>query len=130
MRVSKNAIAAVISILSIVYPRASSAGGEWPDGPHKEWFQNLKRPDIEREEYWDAKSRSCCGAADVVKTKFMVEPAHDKYPEDRWYAWLNNKWALIPPEKIVKEHAPDGQAYLFVTVGGYIMCFVRPKGGL
>lgn len=22
------------------------AGGEWPDGPNKTWFENLQRPDI------------------------------------------------------------------------------------
>ena len=36
------------------------------------------------------------------------------YPEDRWYAWLNDTWVLIPPDKIVPDYAPDGQAYLFV----------------
>ena len=35
----------------------------------------------------------------------------------------------IPPEKILKEFAPDDQAHLFV-LAGTIQCFVRPKGGL
>jgi hypothetical protein len=34
--------------------------------------------------------------------------------EDRWYAWLNEKWIPIPPDKIVPSYAPDGQAYLFM----------------
>ena len=40
--------------------------------------------------------------------------ATSAYPEDTWYAWLNGKWVRIPPEKIVPDYAPDGQAYLFV----------------
>ena len=48
-------------------------------------------------------------------------------------------WVKIPPEKIVPNYAPDGQAYLFMlTMYGprgepydrEIVCFVRPKGGL
>jgi hypothetical protein len=66
------------------------AGGEWPDGPHGEWFQNLKRPDNAQHPYREAdpKSLFCCGAADVVKTKFKFENAGRRYPEDQWYAWL------------------------------------------
>ena len=63
----------------------------------------------------------------------MVEPAGTPelgdYPEDRWYAWLNNKWVMVPPDKIVPDYAPDGQAYLFM-LANTIVCFVRPKGGL
>ena len=57
-----------------------------------------------------------------------------------WYAWLNQRWVPIPPDKIVPSHAPDGQAYLFMMdfasdIEGrpafkIIVCFVRPKGGL
>jgi hypothetical protein len=104
------------------------ARGEWPDGPYKEWFQSLERPDNDKHPERDEKSRSCCGAADVVKTKFKVESGDEKYPEDRWYAWLNEQWIPIPPEKIVKDHAPNGQPYLFV-LAGTVQCFVRPKGG-
>jgi hypothetical protein len=46
-----------------------------------------------------------------------------------WYAWLKDSWVRIPPEKIVQDHAPDGQPYLFM-LAGTVQCFVRPKGGL
>jgi hypothetical protein len=99
--------------------------------PHKEWFQNLQRPDNDAHPYRNAdhKSLFCCGAADVVKTKFRIEQGSDKYPEDVWYAWLDDTWTRIPPEKIVKDFAPDEQAHLFV-LAGTIQCFVRPKGGI
>ncbi len=106
---------------------------EWPDGPNKQFLQGLQRPDNHKNLHRDENSRSCCDAGDVVKTKFMVEPAGTPelgdYPEDRWYAWLNNKWVMVPPDKIVPDYAPDGQAYLFM-LANTIVCFVRPKGGL
>jgi hypothetical protein len=115
--------------ISLVLPMPSLAGGEWPDGPNKAWFQGLQRPDNDKHPYRDEKSRSCCGAGDVVKTKFKVESGDERYPEDRWYAWLDDKWTPIPPEKIVQDHAPDGQPFLFM-LASTIQCFVRPKGGL
>ena len=100
------------------------------DGPHKEWLGGLLRPDNNRypERRSDSKSLFCCGEADVVKTKFKVETTGGPYPEDRWYAWLNESWTLVPPEKVLEEYAPNGEAFLFV-LAGTIQCFVRPKGG-
>jgi len=89
------------------------------------------RPDNHRhpERQSDPKSLFCCGEADIVKTKFKVENNGGRYPEDRWYAWLNGSWTPIPPEKVLQEYAPNGEAFLFV-LAGTIQCFVRPKGGL
>jgi hypothetical protein len=122
---------AIVAPLSIAATEQSSARGEWPDGPYKEWFQNLQRPDNDKhpERKHDPKSLYCCGAADVVKTKFKVESTGDQYPEDTWYAWLDDSWTKIPPEKIIKDFAPNGQPYLFM-LAGTIQCFVPPKGGL
>ena len=104
---------------------------EWPDGPVKDFLKDLRRPDME--------AQSCCDAGDTVKTKFKVEGT-GRHPDDQWYAWLNEKWVRIPPDRIVSDYAPDGQAYLFVReivsdMEGasefmIIACFVRPKGGL
>ncbi len=120
--------AAIVAPLFFAVTGHSIAGGEWPDGPNKEWFQSLERPDNDKHPYRDTKSRSCCGAADVVKTRFRVESGDERYPEDRWYAWINDRWMPIPPEKIIKDHAPNGQPYLFM-LAGTVQCFVRPKGG-
>lgn len=112
--------------------RVHAAGGEgFPDGPMKNYFQQLERPDnhLNPSRQIDRKSLFCCGEADTVKTKFKVEPGDEKHPQDTWYAWLNDEWVRVPPEKIVPGDAPDGQAYLFV-LAGMIQCFVRPKGGL
>jgi hypothetical protein len=113
----------------LVFPLLSQAGGEWPDGPNKAWFESLQRPDNLGHPHRDDRSRFCCGVADTVKTKFKVESGDARYPEDRWYAWLHDEWILIPPAKIVNDYAPDGQAYLFMFASS-IECFVRPKGGI
>ena len=115
---------------------------EWPDGPVKDFLKGLERPDNDKHpERITKDARSCCDAGDTVKTKFKVDGT-GQHPDDQWFAWLDGKWTLIPPDKIVSEHAPDGQAYLFVMTmwsesdyGGKpsshnIVCFVRPKGGL
>lgn len=124
-------LAAAAAGMALVFPVTALTRGEWPDGPYKEWFQNLQRPDNDAHpsRKLDPKSLFCCGAADVVKTKFKVESAGSQYPEDTWYAWLDDSWTRIPTEKIVKDHAPNGQPYLFM-LAGTIQCFVRPKGGL
>jgi hypothetical protein len=64
-----------------------------------------------------------------VKTKFKVENNGSRHPEDTWYAWLDEKWVQIPPDKIVPESSPTGEALLFM-LAGTIQCFVPPKGGL
>ena len=113
---------------------------QWPAGPLKDYFEKLQRPDnYNRPNTPDGPSRSCCGAGDVVKTKFKVEVGNGKHPEDVWYAWLKGKWTKIPPETIVPDYAPDGKAYLFMlalydphgmSYDYQIVCFVRPKGGI
>ena len=109
--------AAIAAAMSTAVP--ALAGGEWPDGPNKLWFESLQRPDNHLAPYrnLDPKSLFCCGIADTVKTKFKVEPGDERYPEDRWYAWLKDDWVRVPPEKIVPDFAPDGQAYLFLLAG-------------
>jgi hypothetical protein len=121
------AVLAIALVLAWVPP--SFARGEWPDSPHKAWFQNLQRPDNHLNPHRDEKSRYCCGIADVVDTKFKVESTGGQHPDDVWYAWLNEAWVRIPSEKIIDEFAPNGRAYLFM-LAGTIQCFVKPKGGL
>jgi hypothetical protein len=127
---ARGACAVAFSSLALLFiPSSLFAGGDWPDSPYKSWFENLRRPDNDQNLNRDYRSLFCCGVADTVKTKFKVELGTDKYPEDRWYAWIQDTWIPIPAEKIVKDYAPDGQAYLFM-MGNTVQCFVRPKGGL
>jgi hypothetical protein len=99
----RGSVAAMAAAASLGLATASFAGGEWPDGPNKAWFKNLQRPDNDANPHRDEKSRFCCDIADTVKAKFKVEPGNEKYPEDRWYAWIKDEWIPIPPEKVVKD---------------------------
>jgi hypothetical protein len=121
--------AAALVALSFACALPSYAGGEWPAGPNKTWFERLQRPDNYKNPQRDHRSRFCCGVADTVQTKFKVEMGDEVYPEDRWYAWINDQWIPIPPDKTVQDHAPDGRPYLFM-LAGTVQCFVPPKGGI
>ena len=129
---SARIIAAVfVACNGLTFPSNLLAGSEWPDGPNKAWLEKLERPDnhLNPHRQLDPKSLFCCGIADTVKTKFKVEAGNERYPEDRWYAWLKEQWVPIPSEKIVQDYAPDGQPYLFL-LADTVQRFVRPKGGL
>jgi hypothetical protein len=114
---------------------------QWPAGPMRDYLERLQRPDNHARPNTDGPSRSCCGAGDVVDTRFKVEASDQTmYPDDVWYAWLQNEWVRIPAAIIVPDFAPDGRAYLFMLVidglgqaaseANYMVCFVRPKGGI
>jgi hypothetical protein len=102
------------------YPYPGGEEREWPDGPNKSYLKNLQRPDNWKhpERWLNPKSLSCCDVGDTVKTKFKVEQGDAPHPEDRWYAWINGQWVLVPPDKIVPDYAPDGTPYLFM-IGQY-----------
>ena len=127
---SRTVFAASLAVAPCVCPTSGYATGEWPDGPNKLWLEKLQRPDnyLHPERRNDPKSLSCCGIGDTVKTKFKVENTGGQYPEDVWYAWLEETWVKVPPEKIVPDYAPTGEPFLFL-LGNTIQCFVRPKGG-
>ena len=90
--------AVAIAGIAVVFPMTALTHDEWQDRSEKEWFQHLQRPDNDAypSRKLDPKSLYCCGAADVVKTKFKVESAGSRYPEDTWYAWLKESWVKIP----------------------------------
>lgn len=67
---------------------------QWPNGPLKDYLEKLQRPDSQL--YGDMSPLSCCGAGDVVETKFKVEPGGGPYPNDTWYALLKGEWVKIP----------------------------------
>ena len=59
------------------------AGGEWPDGPNKLWFEGLQRPDnhLNPSRKIDQKSLFCCGIADTVKTSSRSSRATNVTPK-------------------------------------------------
>ena len=65
---SRLGTAIMAAAVCLALPTTGLAGGEWPDGPNKAWFQGLQRPDNHKNLHRDPKSRFCCGVADTVKT--------------------------------------------------------------
>jgi len=103
----------------------------------RKFLDNLQRPDNRPDERFDQKSKSCCTDKDAVKVEYkMVVPEGGKYPEAEWYVWIEShkpdgtpgeyKWVKGPPEKIVEEYSPSGQAYVYL-IAHTIQCFVRPQ---
>ena len=103
----------------------------------RKFLDNLQRPDNRPDERYDKKSKLCCTDKDAVKVEYkMVVPEGAKYPEPEWYVWIDAhksdgtpseyKWVKVPPEKIVEEHSPSGQAYVYL-MAYTIQCFVRPQ---
>jgi hypothetical protein len=64
---------ALPAVIALCISPEAFAGGDWPAGPNKAWFQNLERPDNHLNPLRDHNSRFCCGVGDTVKTKFKVE---------------------------------------------------------
>ena len=103
----------------------------------RKFLDNLQRPDNRPDDGRDKKSESCCTEKDAVSVEYkMVVPTGAKYPEPEWYVWIRAhkpddtpsgyKWVKVPPEKIVEEYSPSGQAYVYL-MGYTIQCFVRPQ---
>jgi hypothetical protein len=59
--------AGMAAMVLVLLPTELLAGGEWPDSPNKAWFENLQRPDNDKNPHRqaDPKSLFCCGVADT-----------------------------------------------------------------
>jgi hypothetical protein len=71
---------------------ATDVPKRWPPGPLRDFLEGLQAPDFP---YVDGAPTSCCGAGDVVDTKFKVEPGDEKHPQDTWYAMM-----LVLPDDV------------------------------
>ena len=132
--VSCGVAAAVFALLACEFP--AFAHKHPKDDLDAHFLDTLERPDNaanpSRNMAGTFNSRLCCTNQDAVKVDYeMVVPQGEKYPEPEWYVWIDLdgtgvKWVRVPPEKIVEDYAPTGQAYAFV-LGNTIQCFVRPQ---
>ena len=131
-------VACWVAAVSVLLAFASPAfAHEHPkDNLDAHFLDTLERPDNAanpaRNMAGTFNSRLCCTDQDAVKVDYeMVVPDGGKYPEPEWYVWIDLdgtgvKRVRVPPEKIVEDYAPTGQAYAFV-LGHTIQCFVRPQ---
>ena len=90
----------------------------------REWYRTRQLTPQAQERF---PFKSCCDAADVVRTQFRVD---NKNGKDVW-EWLDGQtWQRIPDDIIhYDESAPGGEAVLF-AVGGKPVCFFIPNGGI
>jgi hypothetical protein len=122
-------VAGLLSLLT--WGRPTFAHEHPRDNSDSQFLDTLERPDNAANPSRDPHSRLCCTNKDAVKVDYeLVLPSGGKYPEPDWYVWIDLdgtglKRVHVPPEKIVTEYAPSGQAYVFV-LGQTIQCFVRP----
>jgi hypothetical protein len=73
--------------------------------------------------------KSCCAQSDVVQAKFAVSKLNGA---DEWFYQLAGEaaWKRVPPDIVhPDEHAPSGEAVLFVFMGEPT-CFFPPQGGI
>ena len=102
-----------------------------PPGVDSDFLNKLERPDNDKNPSrrlpGSRNSHLCCTNQDAVKVQYRVEREGGQYPQDAWYVWFKDKWTKVDQEKITPEHAPSGEAYIFV-LGETIQCFVRPRG--
>jgi hypothetical protein len=127
-------VAAVTALLAFAVPAFAHDHPKTNLDAH--FLDTLERPDNAanpaRNMAGTFNSRLCCTDQDAVKVDYeMVLPDGAKYPEPEWYVWIDLdgtgvKRVRVPPEKIVEDYAPTGQAYAFV-LGQSIQCFVRPQ---
>jgi hypothetical protein len=109
-----------------------SLAHDHPPSIDREFLNALERPDNDKHPSRRSPGSTnnpllCCTDQDAVKVRYRVERAGGLYPQDIWYVWFKDAWTKVDDEKISPEHAPSGQAYIFV-LGNTIQCFVRPKG--
>ena len=115
-------IAALFAL--VVYAFPAFAHEHPKDNPDGHFLDTLERPDNaanpSRNTPGTFNSRLCCTNQDAVKVEYeMVVPEGGKYPEPEWYVRIDLdgkgvKRVRVPPEKIVEDYAPTGQAYAFV----------------
>jgi hypothetical protein len=127
-------VAAVTALLAFAAPAFAHEHPKSNLNAH--FLDTLERPDNAtnpaRNMAGTFNSRLCCTDQDAVKVDYeMVVPDGAQYPEPEWYVWIDLdgtgvKRVRVPPEKIVEDYAPTGQAYAFV-LGHSIQCFVRPQ---
>ena len=112
------ATTAALTALAFTWPA-------WSDS----WFdrQTLNPPTMKRLNVgWN----SCCLGSEVVKTQFRVDKTSNG---DEWYYLKeDNTWKRVPDDTIHwGQHAPDGQATLFVYfMTGEETCFYPPQEGI
>lgn len=82
---------------------------------HGQFYAHLLRPDTKT---------SCCNLADC-------RPTQGRQVGDHYEVMVDGTWLPVPPDKIVKESAPDGGYHVCApeTPKGFLYCVILPPEG-
>jgi len=115
----------------------TTAKAEWKVeyGAKPQWVQNWYKEQKMTDETWKRLGspswKSCCDGGDVFKTQFRVIEDGSKYGHDTWWYLKEGVWKQVPDDVIHwGEHAPSGQATLFIRWTGQELCFYPPEEGI
>lgn len=111
-------------------PASAHDDGQWANGEIKKWYQGLMRP--------DAPESSCCSFADAYwadevhvrddKTFVTITDNRPDAPLGRPHR-ENGTVFEVPTEKLKWDRGnPTGHGVLFLSVVGYVFCYVQPGG--
>ena len=84
--------------------------GADPDSPTGMWFRKLMRPDT---------NTSCCDASDCRRVESRMTPSG-------WAAHIGSTWMAVPPDRVLRQENPVGEAVACYLPWLGIICFVPP----
>ena len=102
-------LAAGLAFISIAASAAPPPGSD-PNSPTATWFRDLMRPDT---------NTSCCDASDCRNVVSRITP-------DGWEARIGARWLRVPPDRVLHQDNPTGQAVACYLPWLGIICFVPP----
>jgi len=89
---------------------AAPPPGANPNDPMATWFRDLMRPDT---------NTSCCDSSDCRRVVSRMTPTG-------WDARIGNAWLSLPPDRVLHQDNPTGEAIACYLPTLGIICFVPP----
>jgi len=103
-------LAATLALAGNVAASARPPLGADPDSPTGMWFRNLMRPDT---------NTACCDASDCRRVESRMTPSG-------WTAHIGAAWIPVPPDRVLRQENPLGEAVACYVPWLGIICFVPP----
>jgi hypothetical protein len=106
-----------LAVISLPGPASAQDGphGAGHETWHSSFYSHLLRPDTKT---------SCCNLTDC-------RPTEGRQVGDHYEVMVDGTWMSVPPDKIVKESAPDGGFHVCAPVApkGVLYCVILPPEG-
>jgi hypothetical protein len=104
------AVAAGLALGLSLTASAAPPPGVGPNDPMATWFRDLMRPDT---------NASCCDSSDCRRVNPRMTPTG-------WDARIGNAWLPVPPDRVLRQDNPAGEAVACFVPSLGIICFVPP----